>query len=112
MNQRAEARKEQRRATRHADSTVYVVWVLWVIGLSEASIGAVVGKRRKQIAGIVSRSPYANRSAMTKDERQKALNDLLMVRHGDDGQPIDGGVLDRVPHKVIELRGRQRKRSE
>lgn len=111
MNDRAKARKEERRATRHSDSSVYIVWVLWVIGLSEAAIGSVVGKRRKQIAGIVSRSPYANRSAMTPDDRQKALNELLQVRHGDDGQPIDGGVLDRVPHQVIDLRGRQRKRS-
>lgn len=99
------------RRTEHSDRTNYIVWVLWVIGFSEAGIGSVTGKRRKQIAGIVNRSPYPNRSSMSDEQRQKALDELLLARIGDDGKPIDGGVLDRVPRKIIALRGRQVKRS-
>lgn len=77
--------------------------------MAEASIAAVVMKRRKQIAGIVGRSPYANRSAMTKEQRQAALDELIAVRFGDDGKPVDGGILDRIPIKVIDLRGKQQK---
>lgn len=102
--------KLEKRLVRHSDRTNYVVWVLWVIGMSEVSIAEVTGKRRKQIAGIVNRSPYPNRSSMTVAERQAALDELLLIRIGDDGKPIDGGVLDRVPHKIIALRGSQVKR--
>ena len=42
---------------RHKDATVYVVWVLWLIGMSERAVGLVVGLGRKQVAGIISRSP-------------------------------------------------------
>ena len=97
---------------KHTDRAVYIVWALWLIGMSEASIASVVLKRRKQIAGIVTRSPYANRSAMSKEGRQAALDELLAVRMGEDGKPIDGGILDRVPHSVIDLQGRQRKRRD
>lgn len=101
----------EKRLVRHSDRTNYVVWVLWVIGVSEAGIADVTGKRKKQIAGIVNRSPFPNRSAMTDQERQAALQELLLVRIGEDGKPIDGGILDRVPHKIIPLRGKQVKRS-
>lgn len=111
MQKRGEARKEARVAARHSEQAIYVAWVLWVIGVSEAGIAGVLGKRRKQIAGIVNRSDYANRSAMSIAERQAALGELLKVRFGDDGKAIDGGMLDRVPMKVMELRGRQHKRS-
>lgn len=94
----------------HSDRTVYVAWALWLIGLSERKIAAVLLKRPKQIAGIVNRSDYANRSGMTDAERQAALDELAAVRHGDDGKAIDGGILDRVPMKIIPLRGVQRKK--
>jgi hypothetical protein len=94
----------------HTDRTTYVAWVLWLIGMSQTSIARVLLKRRKQIAGIVDRSPYAKRSAMSDGERQRAVDELLAVRFGEDGQPIDGGVLDPVPMKIIPLRGMQRKR--
>jgi hypothetical protein len=102
-------RKEEKRLTRHADGTVYTIWVLWLIGMSEPKIAAATLKRSKQIAGIVGRSPYKNRSAMSDLDRQKHLNELAAIRIGDDGKPIDGGILDRVPMKIISLRGKQRK---
>lgn len=102
--------KEKRQLTRHQDGVVFTVWVLWLIGMSEPKIAAVTLKRPKQIAGIVGRSPYKNRSAMTDAERQKHLDELASIRIGDDGRPIDGGILDRVPLKIIGLRGKQLKR--
>lgn len=97
------------RAKGHTDRVIYVTWVLWLIGMSESSIAAVLLKRRKQISGIVGKSPYSNRSGMTDKQRQKELDDLLLVRRGDDGKTVDEGLLDPVVMKIIPLRGRQRK---
>lgn len=96
--------------SRHSDGSIYVVWVLWLIGMSEPKIGLVASKGAKQVSGIVSRSPYANRSAMTDEERQKHLDELASIRIGEDGKKTDGGLLDRVPMKIIPLQGRQLKR--
>lgn len=95
--------------SKHSERDTYIVWVLWVIGMSEVSIATVVMKRPKQIAGIVNRSPYANRSRMTDDERATALSKLLAIRLEGAAGPIDGGILDRVPMKIIPLRAKQRK---
>ncbi|MDR6954173.1 hypothetical protein J2X65_003541 [Ancylobacter sp. 3268] len=78
--------------------------------MSQSSIAAVLLKRRKQVAGIVDRSPYAKRSEMTDAERQAAINELLAVRLGEDGKTVDGGILDRVPMKIIPLRRAQRRK--
>lgn len=101
--------KEVIRMDKHTDRDVYVAWVLWVIGMSERSIATVLMKRPKQIAGLVNRSPYANRSAMTDGERESELKGLLAIRIGENGKPIDGGLLDRIPLKIIPLRGKQKK---
>lgn len=95
--------------SRHTERDVYVAWVLWVIGMSEASIGAVVMKRRKQIAGLITRSPYANRSAMSQEQRRAALDELLAIRINEGGKKLDGGLLDRIPLKIIPLRAEQKK---
>lgn len=92
---------------RHDESTLFKVWVMWVIGFSEPKIGAVVGKSRKQVSGIVARSPYPNRSAMSLVERQTALDELITMRRAADGTLLDGGILDRIPHKVIDLSPKQ-----
>lgn len=94
---------------KHSERDIYVAWVLWVIGMSEPNIAVVLLKRRKQIAGIINRSPYSNRSAMTDREREAALAELLSIRTDENGQTIDGGILDRVPMKIIPLRAQQRK---
>lgn len=97
---------------RHSERDLYVVWVLWLIGLSEQSIALAVMKRPKQVAGIVARSPYCNRSAMTDEKRKVELDQLLSIRHGDDGRKIDRGFLDRVKLEIIPLRASQRKASQ
>lgn len=102
-------RAKPKAAPRHPERVLYTVWALWVIGLSEAVIGRAVARSRKQISGIISRSPYPNRSAMTDEERQRALELLLKIRIGDDGKPIDSGLLDHIPRKVMDLRKSQKK---
>jgi len=93
----------------HRDATIYIVWVLWLIGFSENSIAKVLTLRKKQVAGLVGRSPYTNRSEMGDPEREAALKALLSARIDEDGRPLDGGILDRIPMKIIPLRRTQRR---
>ena len=98
------------RAPPHSEGTIYAAWVLWLIGRTEPEIAYLLGKKPKQIAGIVTRSPYRNRSAMTIEARQAHLDELIAVRVGDNGKPLDGGILDKFKHRAIPLRGKQRRR--
>ncbi|QPC87100.1 hypothetical protein GA830_10375 [Mesorhizobium sp. NBSH29] len=92
----------------HADRTIYIVYVLWMIGHSHRTIAAALGMRSKQVAGIIHNSKvYRGRAAMTDDERRQHLEDLRVIRAGDDGQTIDNGALDRIPFKVRPLKARQ-----
>lgn len=100
---------EKRAAAPHSDRTIYVAWVLWVIGMSERKIAAALLKRPKQIAGLIGRSPYRNRSAMTDAERRQHLQTLLGARFDADGKPLDGGLFDRIPMEIIPLRRAQRR---
>lgn len=87
---------------RHSDSVKYVVCVLWLIGHSERTIAGVLSLRRKQVAGIITRSDYAGRSTMTDHERAEKLKELRDIRFDED-YPLDGGLLDRVPLTIIPL---------
>lgn len=93
---------------KHRDATVYTVWVLWLIGMSERGVGMVAGLGKKQVAGIVTRSPYSNRSKMSDAERREKLDELWGIR-SEGGEPIDGGILDPLRDSFLPLRGRQRK---
>jgi hypothetical protein len=59
----------------HLDSEIFLVEVLWLVGLSAAEIARRTGKRRNQVLNIVARR-YGNRAAMTIAERQAILDDL------------------------------------
>lgn len=84
-------------AARHDDRTKFIVYVLWLHGLSESEVGIIAGLRRKQVAGIIGKSDYRNRSAMTVGERLDKLRELKAVRYDDSGCAIDSGMLpDRV----------------
>ena len=91
---------------RHTDPDKYVAYVLWLIGYSERSIAIVLGFRRKQISGIIGRSEYKNRAAMTDQERRKLLAELEEVRFLD-GIPIDGGRLNKIRWEILPLGGSQ-----
>lgn len=94
----------------YTERELLIAWVLWLVGHSESAVGQVIGRRKKQVAGLVNRSPYPNRSAMSIEERRVAIAELMLTRYGDDGKPIDGGLLDRVSLTPLQLRSRQVKR--
>lgn len=99
---------------KHADPQKYVIYVLWLIGFSERSIASILMLRHKQIAGIVNRSEYKDRSSMTDEERQAHLMELADIRF-ENGVPLDGGKLDRIrwevrPLRVQQLRGPTRRK--
>ncbi|MBY3119938.1 hypothetical protein [Rhizobium laguerreae] len=84
----------------HQDRAKYVAYVLWLIGYSYATIGKVLQLRRSQVAGIIDRSEYAGRSAMSRAQRAALLKELEEMRF-DDGRPIDGGIFDRISFRVM-----------
>jgi hypothetical protein len=83
----------------HQDPSRYTAYVLWLIGYSYATIGKVLHLKRSQVGGIIDRSEYAGRSSMTIAERNELLQELKEIRM-EDGHPLDGGLLDRIPFKV------------
>ena len=95
------------RATRHTLRDCYTVWVLWLIGYPARAIGSAMGMRTKSVAGIIQNSAYANRAAMCDVERASLLAQLEAARF-ENGQPIDGGRLDRIKFRIRPLSNRQR----
>ncbi len=93
-------RKTVRR--QHGERSKYVIYVLWLIGHSEATIAKVLSLRRNQVTGIIARSEYAMRSAMSDQERSEKLKELQEVRF-DEGKPLDEGLLDEVTFKILPL---------
>ena len=87
---------------RHDDAQKYTIYVLWLIGLSERSIGITMGLRPKQVAGIIGRSEYKCRSSMTDQERKMLLAELKAIRL-EDGTPLDGGKLNKISWEVRPL---------
>lgn len=86
----------------HGDRVKYVAYVLWLIGYSERTIALSLSLRTKQVAGIIGRSDYAGRKFMSDDERTEKLKELESIRL-EDGDPLDDGMLDRVPFQIIPL---------
>jgi len=84
----------------HQDPAKYVACVLWLIGHSYGTIAKVLAIKRSQAAGIINRSEYAGRTKMSRARRTALLRELEEVRF-EEGRPIDGGLLDRVPFKTV-----------
>lgn len=96
------------RRFRHDDRTIYVVYVLWIIGYSQRAIAVALRLRSKQVAGIIHNSGvYRDRAAMTDSERAQRLSDLRAIRFDENGTPLDGGALDKIPFALRPLTGRQ-----
>ncbi|PZU18955.1 MAG: hypothetical protein DI589_23010 [Shinella sp.] len=85
---------------KHGDRERYIAYVLWLIGYPHSTIAKVLCLRKKQVGGIIDKSEYANRAALTIARRTELLKELEDVRF-DDGKPLDGGLLDRVEFKVM-----------
>ncbi|QIO64806.1 hypothetical protein [Rhizobium leguminosarum] len=86
----------------HGDRVKYVAYVLWLIGYTERTIAIALSLRTKQVAGIIGRSEYSGRSQMSDQERREKLKELEGIRL-DQGEPIDDGMLDRVPFTILPL---------
>lgn len=84
----------------HSPATRYVIEVLWLCGYSPRQIGAVVDLRSKQVQGIIAASQHPKRKDMSIEARQVALDDLAARRMTESG-PLDGGLLERVPFRVL-----------
>lgn len=82
--------------------------VLWVKGHTETTVAALAGLRRKQVSGIIGRSPFKNRSALSTQERQSQLNKLKEIRVKD-GKTRCPGVLDRFVWTIEPLAKDQKK---
>ena len=87
----------------HSAGTKYIAYALWLKGHSLAMIAHWLGLGIKQVAGIIARSHWPNRSAMTDAERQEALDDLHQIRLDKNGAPIDQGVLNKFVWKIEPL---------
>lgn len=98
MEQRPRGGRSPMIRRRHQDSATYIACVLWLIGYSYATIGKVL--HLSQVGGIIDRSEYAGRSSMMIAQRAAYLKELEEIRY-EDGQPIDGGLFDRVEFKLI-----------
>ncbi|CDP50342.1 hypothetical protein [Paradevosia shaoguanensis] len=79
----------------HSDKAKYCTYVLWLSGCSRQTIAGWTGLAESQVRGIVSRSPWHNRTSIPREERQRLLQDYRAVRFNGDGTAIDGGLLDR-----------------
>lgn len=90
----------------HTDRTKYVIYVLWLQGQTAASIGAMTRMRRKQVLGIVQRSPYFRRGEMKDEERQALLIDLMDVR-----DQIAPGVFRDSHFRILPLLNDQLRQS-
>jgi hypothetical protein len=86
----------------HTEQAKFTVYVLWLQGHTELTCAALAGMRRKQVAGLIARSPYANRAAMTDEERQALLTTLKFLRM-QDGGPIHPGFLRDDHFKILPL---------
>lgn len=87
----------------HSSGEKYIAYALWLKGHSLPMIAHWTGKRTKQIAGIIARSAWPNRSAMTDEERQVALDELRQIRLDKSGRSIDQGVLNKFNWKIEPL---------
>lgn len=78
-----------------ADATKFSTYVLWISGYSPQAIACWVGVSQDRIRGIIGRSPWRDRDRLSLSERQRLLQDFHVVRTGDDGSALDGGLLDK-----------------
>jgi len=97
------------RKRQHSERKLYLVYVLWLKGHTERSIGMWCHLRSKQVSGIVARSEYADRSGMADTDRQARLDELKAIRMNESNRPTDGGALDKFVWEIQPLARDQRR---
>ncbi|MBO6755716.1 MAG: hypothetical protein JJ902_05285 [Roseibium sp.] len=96
---------------RYSDATLFIAYALWVKGHTETTIAMTLGLGRKQVSGIIGRSPFSNRTAMSDDERQDHLSDLKAIHFDQDAKTLRcGGRLKTFDWTILPLLKDQRNR--
>jgi uncharacterized protein YjcR len=93
----------------HSSQVKFIAYALWIKGHSMPMIAHWLNMRPKQVAGLIARSPWPNRSVMTDKERQAALDELKAIRENKAGATLDQGVLNRFVWTVEPLERAQQR---
>lgn len=94
---------------KHPDDILFCVYALFLKGHTETTVAAMLGLTRKQVSGIVNRSPYRGRAAMDDATRQAALSQLKAIHYDPDEKSLRcGGRLKAFEFTIEPLAADQR----
>lgn len=96
------------RREKHTEGAKYLVQVMWLAGHTQQVIAHRMLMRKKQVAGIIDASEFANRSAMTDKQRKEKLHALLVARPAD----VDDGIyhlVQTIADNMLPVTGRKRR---
>ncbi|KZL17654.1 hypothetical protein PsAD2_02990 [Pseudovibrio axinellae] len=101
------------RKSKHSDATLFIVYAMWLKGHTEAITARVAGlKTKKQVAGIIARSPWKDRAGLGDVARQDELTKLRQIHYDADAKQFRcGGRLRNFEWSIEPLCSDQRKRS-
>ncbi len=92
------------RRSSHPDDVIFTTYVLWLKGHTAVFIGAYVGLRRKQVDGLVARSPFSDRANMDDEMRQSHLDHLRQIHRDEEtGELRCGGRLRAIDWDILTL---------
>ncbi|MGH0004510.1 hypothetical protein ACQU0X_30970 [Pseudovibrio ascidiaceicola] len=73
------------RKSKHSDATLFIVYAMWLKGHTETTTARIAGlKTKKQVAGIIARSPWKDRAGLSDQARQVELSNLKQIHFDDD----------------------------
>ncbi len=97
------------RKSKHSEATLFIVYAMWLKGHTEATTALAAGLHsKKQVAGIIARSPWKDRAGMGDQARQEELSNLKRIQY-DQGKPRCGGRLKDFDWTIEPLCKDQRK---
>ncbi|GHB33917.1 hypothetical protein GCM10007094_23550 [Pseudovibrio japonicus] len=99
------------RKSKHSDATLFIVYAMWLKGHTEATTALAAGlQSKKQVAGIIARSPWKDRAGMGDAARQEQLEELKQIHLDEDaGELRCGGRLKDFEWTIEPLCKDQRK---
>lgn len=100
------------RKSKHSDATLFIVYAMWLKGHTETTTARAASlQTRKQVAGIIARSPWKDRAGMGDRKRQEELTNLMQIHMNEDiGKLRCGGRLEKFVWTIEPLCNDQRKR--
>ncbi|MGH0003158.1 hypothetical protein ACQU0X_24070 [Pseudovibrio ascidiaceicola] len=77
------------RKSKHSDATLFIVYAMWLKGHTETTTARIAGlKTKKQVAGIIARSPWKDRAGMGDAKRQQELSNLKQIHYDDETKAL------------------------